>query len=973
MPPSWVPPPLSGTDMHNMKRIGLIPFFFFPALLFAQSEYVNPFIGTDGTGHTFPAAVAPFGMVQAGPDTRVDGSWEGCSGYHRSDSVIYGFSHTHLSGTGCSDYGDVMLMPYVGSLPTTATTKFYASPFLHSSEQAEPGYYAVTLNRGQIRCEMAATPHGALHQYRIPDSGKETDTLHLLMDLGHRDQLLAGDIRAENTYSVSGYRRSKAWAQNQEVFFYWEANRPFTMKSIGSNIRVFSFVMRPGEKLSVKVGLSAVGEKEARRNLEAEISRFDMMTVRQQTRDAWNAELSKINVTGGTTIDNTNFYTALYHTMIHPNLFSDVDGRYRGRDGQIHQADHGYYTVFSLWDTFRALHPLHALINRQRTEDFVKTFLLQYQQGGRLPMWELWCNETDCMIGYHAVSVLADAYAKGIPMDINLAFEAAAANANYAERSVPLYAQKGYLEIGDEHESVAKTLEYAYDDWCVAQLAKAAGKPEQADIFLKRSHAWINLLDPETGLMRPRQNGGRLTPFDPREVNFHYTEANAWQYSFFVPQDVYGLITAVGGPERFEKLLDGLFTAPAATTGRQQVDITGLIGQYAHGNEPSHHMAYLYNYVNRPEKVAQYIHRILTELYKPTADGLPGNEDCGQMSAWYVFSALGFYPVTPGSTTYAIGFPIFKESTIKLENGKSFTVKAQGNKAGNYFPQSIVLNGEPIRRLWLTHSEIASGGTLELKYGPQAVITEWEIFPHETSPNVVAAPEIKAPTGPFKQAIEISLHSLGKNETVFYTKDGSDPKVSGVAYSGPFSIREATHIRAVSKNGAGIFGAEAEAHFAPFPHPERKVILQSVYTAQYSAGGPEGLIDGVRGDKDWRKGAWQGYQDTDFDAELDLGKTITVHEVEVGFLQDQGAWILLPRSVTVTYLDEQRKVVREIKEELPLRDREIKTFLLAPVWKQTVAGVRYVQVKAANYGKLPAWHPGVDSPAFIFVDEIKVE
>lgn len=953
-----------------MKRIALLPFILSPVLLWAQAEYVNPFIGTDGTGHTFPAATVPFGLVQAGPDTRVDGSWEGCSGYHYSDSVIYGFSHTHLSGTGCSDYGDVMLMPYVGKLPDDEAGKFYASRFSHATEKAEPGYYAVTLERGNIRCEMAASAHGAIHRY----TPAKADTLHLVMDLNHRDALLGEEVSAATDRSVYGRRRSKAWAQDQEVFFYWEADKPFTVKSPAKGVHVFTFVLKPGESLQVKLGLSATDAKRARANLDEEIRGFEPEAVRKRAFETWNTELSRVAVSGGSPADRTNFYTALYHTLIHPNRLSDVDGHYRGRDGSVHHADHGYYTVFSLWDTFRALHPWHTLMHRERTEDFVKTFLLQYKQGGRLPMWELWCNETDCMIGYHAVAVMADALAKGIPMDVNLAFEAAAANANYAERSVPLYAGKGYLEIGDEHESVAKTLEYGYDDWCVAQLAQAAGKPDQAALYLKRSQAWINLLDPETRLMRPRVNGGWLTPFDPREVNFHYTEANAWQYSFFVPHDVYGLITAMGGHERFGHLLDGLFTAPAQTTGRSQPDITGLIGQYAHGNEPSHHMAYLYNYVNRPEKAAEYVYRILTELYKPTPDGLPGNEDCGQMSAWYVFSALGFYPVTPGTAVYALGFPIFKESTLRLENSKTFTVKATGNDKGNFYLQSVRLNGKPVHRLWITHDEITAGGTLELTYGAKAdPAARWEAFPQQTSPGKVAAPEIQAPAGPFKQPVQIVMRPFSGDETVWYTLDGSDPKTSGKPYTRPFTIETATHIRAVSKNAAGALGAEAEARFAPFPHPERKVTLYSKYTAQYSAGGPEGLIDGVHGDKDWRKGAWQGYQGTDFEAEVDLGKTITVHELEVSLLQDQGAWILLPRTVRAELLDENRKPLKESVQELPLRDREIKTFLFPCRWQLKVPGVRYIRIRAQNYGTLPAWHPGAGQEGFIFVDEIKVE
>lgn len=957
-----------------MKNWILVLALLFPFCVNAQSEWVNPMIGTDGTGHTFPAALVPFGMVQVGPDTRIDGSWEGCSGYHYADSVIYGFSHTHLSGTGCSDYGDILLMPFTGEVPATPSPAFYRSSFSHANEKAEAGYYSVTLNRGNIRCEMAPTARSALHRYSLPDA-KKTETLYLVLDLSHRDQLLDWKITQMSAYGVTGYRRSKAWARDQKVYYYIEFDRPFvSVVSPTPSCRVYAFAVRPGEPLQVKVGISAVDEEGAEQNVKTEIPGFDFAAVRQNAKKMWNTELSKITVKGGTPADRTNFYTALYHSFIHPSLFSDADGRYLGRDGKIHRTDRAYYTVFSLWDTFRAQHPLQTIINRRRATDFVETLLLEYAQGGRLPMWELWGNETDCMIGYHAVSLLADAHAKGLPMDVSLAFEAAKANATYSERGVPLYATKGYLETGDEGESVAKTLEYAYDDWCVARLAQAAGKPEEAKVFLKRARSWINLLDPETGLMRPRNNGNRITPFDPKEVNNHYTEANAWQYSFFVPHDIYGLRDALGGNVAFEQLLDRLFSTSEATTGRIQPDITGLIGQYAHGNEPSHHMAYLYTYLNRPEKTARYVHRILTELYKPTPDGLPGNEDCGQMSAWYVFSALGFYPVTPGLDQYVIGFPIFQESSILLENGKKFTVKAKGNVPGNYHIRSVILNGKPLRRLWITHAEIEAGGTLQLEFGPDssARVDGWEEFPGPWFTPGVAAPEIRAAGLPFKQSLDISLLAFRADESLFYTVDGSDPR-QGKRYTQPFRITDSTRIRAVSQNASGAWSDEAEAFYRPFRNPEQQVKLLSRYDPQYSAGGPEGLIDGVRGKADWRRGNWQGYQDTDFIAEIDLGKTRNINGIHIGFMQDFRSWILLPRSVTLEWFDADRQLLKRSETELPLRDRDESVFLYPWQHTEPVSGARYVRIRALNYGALPAWNPGAGSPAFIFVDEVRVE
>lgn len=968
-----------------MRISVFVIFLGFTIPIFSQSEWVNPFIGTGGTGHTFPAACYPFGMVQVGPDTRVDGSWEGCSGYHYDDKTIYGFSHTHLSGTGCSDYGDVMLMPYMGTVPQQLEKAFYKSTFSHTNEKAEPGFYSVKLDNG-ILCEMSAAEHSALHKYTFADV--KNGQAHIVLDLTHRDKLLGSEVKRKGPNALIGFRSSEAWARNQTAYFYLESDKNITNISyLKSEDKIacviITFDLKNENSVSLKVGISGVDVNGAENNALAELPDFNITNLRTATKAAWDKELSKINITTNSTTDKTNFYTAFYHTMIHPNVFSDVDGRYRGHDDKIHQTTGKYYTVFSLWDTFRALHPLHMLINRKRSEDFVSTFLWQYQQGGRLPMWELWCNETDCMIGYHAVPVLADALAKGIPMDKKLALEAAVSNANFQKYSIPTYATKGYLEIGDENESVAKTLEYAYDDWCVAQLARANGDTATENLFLKRSMAWMNMLDNQTGLMRPRINGGWLTPFDPREVNNHYTEANAWQYSFFVLHDIPTLLKALG-EKRFETLLDSMFNAPSQTTGREQADITGLIGQYAHGNEPSHHMIYLYNYLGRHHKTAKLAQHILKDLYKPAPDGLPGNEDCGQMSAWYIFSSLGFYPVTPGSNSYMIGFPIFEQSSIKLENGEVFSVKARGNSQGNHYIEKLELNGKKLDRFWLTHDEIMGGGELFIQFSDKPPFENIAVtnnpFPVAKINDFVAAPEIRSSQTVFKKETDVLIQynfledRYNCYSQVWYTLDGTDPRTGNrLLYQQPIKINRETVIRAVSITCDNKVSKEATAHFIPFPHPERKIKINSTYNKQYSAGGDEGLIDGVRGAVNWRKGNWQGYQNTDFSAEVDLGKKTDVHFVEVGFLQDFRAWIALPRSVTVEYLNENRTVVQKTEMQIPVQDKEENTFIYPFKVKENITNVRYVRITAVNYGALPSWHPGAGSPAFIFTDEIIVE
>ena len=606
----------------------------FKAQQLNYSDHVDPMIGTGGHGHTFPGATVPFGMVQLSPDTRVDGSWDGCSGYHYSDSIIYGFSHTHLSGTGCSDYGDIMIMPMMGQ--SSFDNKIYSSKFSHKNEKASVGYYAVKLDDDNIDVELTATTRVGVHKYIFNKDGKA----NIVIDLNHRDKLIYGEVRVVNDTVIEVMRESEAWAKDQIIYARIVFNKPMKMDEVkaeggkmhwntyktakgivynGNVLKInFSSDIKMGETLLVKVAISPVSAEGAKKNMDAELPGWDFEKIKKDAKTLWNNELRKIEITSNDLDKLKVFYTALYHTMIQPNVAMDVDGMYRGRDNKIHKAEgFTYYSVFSLWDTFRAAHPLYTIIDQKRTADFVNTFLAQYEQGGRLPVWELASNETDCMIGYHSVSVIADAMVKGIKgFDYEKAFEASKHSAMLDHLGLKAYKQNGFISMDDESESVSKTLEYAYDDWCIAQMALVLEKDSDYTYFMKRSQSWKNLYDPETGFMRPKKNGGWLSPFDPREVNNNYTEGNSWQYTFFVPQDIYGLISMMGGKEKFENKLDELFSTSSQTTGREQADITGLIGQYAHGNEPSHHMAYLYNFVSKPSKTQKYIHQILTGINK---------------------------------------------------------------------------------------------------------------------------------------------------------------------------------------------------------------------------------------------------------------------------------------------------------------------------------------------------------------------
>ncbi len=953
----------------------LLLLLFLPAQVYAQRDltrYVNPFVGTGGHGHTFPGAIVPFGMVQLSPDTRLTG-WDGCSGYHYSDSVVYGFSHTHLSGTGISDYGDVLLMPVVGERKGS-----YASRFSHQNEKASPGYYSVRLDDDNIFVELTATARAGMHRYTFPG----TREANIILDLAHRDKVLDSELKVDGS-TVVGWRRSQAWARDQIVYFAIEFSQPFTKHEVDALRASFSFDARSGKPILVRVGISAVSTDGALRNLRAELDHWDFHTVRSDAAAAWNRELSKITVTGGTDAQLTNFYTSLYHTMTAPNVFMDVDGQYRGHDFKIHKAtDFTNYTVFSLWDTFRAAHPLYTIIDPKRTRDFIKTFLAQFEQGGRLPVWELAANETDTMIGYHAVSVIADAAAKGIDgFDLKKAFAAMKHSAELRHYGLGAYIDHGFISTEDERESVSKVLEYAYDDWCIAQVARMLGETADYYRYLARAQSYKNVFDPVTGFMRPRTNGGWTEPFDPREVTFHFTEANAWQYTFFVPQDVKGLIELIGGRTKFARKLDQMFAADSRTTGREQADITGLIGQYAHGNEPSHHMAYLYNYAGQPWKTQFRVRQIMDQFYKPTPDGLIGNEDCGQMSAWYVLSAAGFYPVTPGSTTYAIGTPLFPETRFNLENGRSFTVRAPKVSPTNIYIQSAKLNGRPYRKSYLKHADLVAGGELIFEMGPRRNI-RWGVGPRNEpvsgiiSNSIVPVPVITGAGQTFKNNLTIDMQSLQPATAIHYTLDGSKPTERSARFTNPFAMDQTTTVNAIAVNILGT-SRVVTANFHRIPH-DWKLTLLAKYSTQYTGGGDSALIDGIRGTTNWTSGAWQGYWGKDLVAVVDLGKPQMISKLGAGFLQEAGSWIWMPRSVNFELsLDGQTwKPVLTIPNDVPDgSDPAVNVGTLAKDFVKNITRqeARYVRMTAVNFGKIPAWHPGHGGDAWIFADEIIIE
>ena len=729
------------------------------------TQYVNPFIGTSKMGHVFPGATAPFGMVQLSPQTNFevmfneDGSYnnktyEYCAGYQYRDSIIIGFSHTNLSGTGHADLGDFLVMPTTGPLvldplKTENGEKGFYSEFSHDHEEAFPGYYKVDLESYNIQAELTASERVGFHQYTFPKSDDSHIILDLVYNIYHHDNKNVWTfIRVENDSLVTGYRQTKGWARDKKVFFAMSFSKPFKSyghkkydevkydgfyrnfnqqenfpEIAGKDIRAyFNFDTEEGERIKIKFALSSVSTEGALKNLIAEIPHWDFDKTRSETKAKWNKELSKIEITTLNDGDKVNFYTAMYHTNLSPILYEDVDGQYRGLDQNIHHSE-GFtnYTIFSLWDTYRALHPLFNITQPDRNNNMIKSMLAHHDESvhNMLPIWSHYANENWCMIGYHATSVIADAMAKNVgDFDKRRALEASINTANVRYfGGLGDYIDYKYVPDDKSHSSVSKTLEYAYNDWCIAQMADQLNNVSAKDEFTKRSEYYTNVYDPKIGFMRPKLADGTFREkFDPMDTHGQgFIEGNAWNYGLYVPQNIDKMISMMGGKEKFNEHLDSLFTIEIEDKYiAQHEDITrdGIIGNYVHGNEPGHHIPYLYNWTDHPEKTQERVRMIMRTMYAPTADGLCGNDDAGQMSAWYIFSALGFYPVTPGSIYYALGSPLVKEAKIHLDNGNELIIKAKNQSNDNMYVSSVTINGKKLTGTLLSHQEIMNGGKI---------------------------------------------------------------------------------------------------------------------------------------------------------------------------------------------------------------------------------------------------------------------
>ena len=949
---------------------------------------INPFIGTGGHGHTHPSAQAPFGMIQLGPNTRYDG-WDGCSGYHYTDSAMYGFTCTHLSGTGVSDYGDLLMLPYSSPTKEGDYIKFFKE-----DEHAQAGYYACILDDGTRIEATAGDRIGKLRLHYPPNSSPG-----IMVDLNFRDRVLKQDFSALGDGKFEGRRISEGWAREQHFYFGFEVT-PASDSVWKLSPGVYWLALPDGTvNAEVSIGMSGTSEEGAWKNYHGESAERDFEEIFTETQGKWAEELAKSKVKSALPDQRAIYATALYHAYSVPNLWSDVDGSYRGQDNVIYRDTvNRHYTVFSLWDTYRTAHPLYTITQPERTQEFVYGMLDMYKQRGRLPIWELAGNETDCMIGYHSVSVLADAIAKGYHTDTALTLEAMRATAEMDVFGLGAYQESGFLSIEDESESVSKTLEYAYDDACIAWTAQRFEDWNTYMAYDQRSSAYRSLIDPESGYVRPRTNGDFYSPYNPREVNNHFTEANAFQYSFSPVHDIEGWMEVLtnfrGARENWnnlprkkqkllvksrhdvlEDLLDGLFYASSHTTGRDQADITGLIGQYAHGNEPSHHIAYLYNATNNPRRTSYWVHRILGSQYQNAPDGLSGNEDCGQMSAWYVMASMGMYPLVPGKPDYQISTPWWDAIHLELPNGKELDITVED--VGTYIMDYDRGDSTqiPYQKRYFTHDELIEGGHWKVKRGDEP--SDWgKVYRYATKMKnpTPPAPIVRIPrtfTGTAQVEIiptgQYDLWQYHSYENVKWKKDRKGRVRIGTAYDNGFVTAITPHF--------GYGNHVAKAVFSKRDDNLEATWIKGHPSGQYTAGGPEAMVDGITGDTDWRKGHWIGVQGHDATLEITLKKSKQVQTVHVGILKDIRAWIAAPQKVEVQVLyegDDQWHFFGAMEMDNPLGQEEAVRHDVVLSNPRTDL-VKAIRITYTNAGRLQDWHPGAGYQSYFFTDEVRLE
>ncbi len=952
-------------------------------LVNAQSyaKFVNPMVGTAAHGHTFPGPCLPFGMVQLSPDTRLEG-WDGCSGYHFSDTLLYGFSHTHLSGTGVSDYGDILLMPGSGPAhlsPDSAARFPFASLMSKNTEQASAGYYAVTLKKHGIRAELTATLRTGLHRYTFSRPRGN----YLFIDLRHRDKLLASGFTKFLKDELAGFRISSAWAERQHVYFYARFSSPVSHYLFNSDSTqcLIYFGKLKNNQLVVQLAISPVDIQGARNNLVAEFKHFQFDQARQEAWQHWEAALSRIKITDSNEQRKRVFYTALYHTLIHPSLAQDADGRYRGMDHRTYTNDPSKvrYTVFSLWDTYRAAHPLYQLVYPDYNHQFVLTFLQHAAEVQRLPVWELSSCETYCMIGMHSIAVLANAYLHGNTSlknaDTRLAVQTALARSQHSGLH---YMAGGFIAANQNAESVSKTIENSLDYYAAGIL----GVEMDAS---KLAKSYQNLYNPNTGFFQAKANHAFVPRFDPREVNQHYTEANAYQYLFGAHHDIEGMVRCFAAdlfphPDYpclsrsvLEARLDELFQQAPVLTGRQQADITGLIGQYAHGNEPSHHIAYLYNYAGRPHKTQELVRKICDEFYLDLPEGLVGNEDCGQMSAWYVFSSMGFYPTNPLSNYFDLGLPLFDKVEICVPDKKPIIITADKTRGDLYLSK---LPSPGHYRLHLRY-----GDSLHFALSDQPAYYDdherclfFSDALHENK-DFKALPFLNYSASVFDDTVHVGIQSLNPSDRFVYRlleKNSDAVPQNWKPYASPVVLdRTALFQFGTLDTTTGrplhILEAQFEKRNAP-------VVLRSATPCanHYHGGGDDALIDHRKGSSDFRDGFWQGWWGRDVELVFETKPDRQVRSLRLRCLQDQRSWIFLPRSIQIWGGDQRTDLVLigSIPVHHAQQPGEVDIFQYESTWPKPY---RFIKIVVQNSGSLPAWHISAGHDSWIFMDEIEFE
>lgn len=1003
-------------------------FFFFKCvfvlLVFFSScsneegliRYVDPMIGTDGHAHTFPGATLPFGMVQVSPSNDFK-AWDWCSGYHYSDSILKGFAHTHISGAGLAGLGDILLMPTLGEPKVKAGTEEdpdsgYRSRFSHEREEASPGYYSVVLDDYKVKVELTCTPRVGFHRYTFNKKGNG----NVIVDPTHRimENLYESEIEFLSDKEIRGYKRSNGEGGDRKVYFYAHFSKPFKEKGIAvdeaiadqkdkamaKDVKAFvSFDVEKGESIEVKVALSFVNYEGAYANYQVEAERTNFDEVHAAAQKVWNDKMNKIQIETKSVAEKRNFYTAMYHTMISPNLISDVTGEYVV-EGEKYKSDFDQYSNFSTWDTYRATHPLLSLIEQNKTVDFVNSLSSRFTDSKvGLPVWECLGHDNVCMIGYSSVSVMADAILKDLPgITTESAYEAMRAAAFSLEKHSNNYDVNGmnyYVHLdfvpGEVGCSVSKTTEYNYYDWCLSEVAKKLNKEEDVRLFQQRSKGYRNLFDSQSGYLFPKLRTGELV--HPKmdgwdELIRNYVSGNIWGYSSYAPHDMGYLMQLHGGKEQFASWLDGIFADDSEIGGEQHVDISGFIGKYGHGDEPSHQMPYLYNFAGQPWKTQKVVRDILPMFYQDTPGGLANNDDLGQLSAWYIFGTLGFYPVCPGSNQYLICSPAIDRASIQFENGKTFTVVAKNNSKENVYIQSATLNGADFSKPYLTYNQMISGGELVVVMGDQPNKT-WGNSDRDTEglmglqtsetydlyeSKEVLMPYTKDESYSFESTKEIRLHCNTPEAQIRFTLNGSEPTEKSQLYTAPFLIKNDAIVKAKAfKKGLNPSYAYSRHYWKGIQlNPKTgypKITLEN-QPANYGEKTGRQLIDGQFGTTNFNDGEWTGLDKKDLVIDIDLGEARSIHEVKPGYLVYPGVWVFNPESIQVFVSNDNSNftLAKELKIE-PLK--EAKRVVERPSLSFAPKTVRFVKL-VLKVGIIPQWHTGGGQKSWIFADEILI-